>query len=124
MEEQDRDQLKAFGEFVRAQRQLAHISQRNLARSAGFSDSYLSQLERGTYMPSAKTVHSLAEAFGMPASLLFAQLGLHDDEDRTATPVEDAILADPHLSPAQREALITVYRSYVATARAESAAGA
>ncbi len=120
MDEQDRDQLKAFGEFVRAQRKLAHISQRNLALSAGFSDSYLSQLERGTYMPSARTVHALADAFGVPASVLFAQLGLHDDEDRATSGVEEAILADPHLSAAQREAMLTVYRSYVAASRTDS----
>lgn len=113
MDEQTRDQLKAFGEFVRAQRQLAQISQRNLARSAGFSDSYLSQLERGTYMPSARTVHALADAFGVPASVLFAQLGLSDDEGRADPSVEVAINADPRLSPAQREAMIRVYRSYV-----------
>lgn len=120
MDDPTRDQLKAFGEFVRAQRRLAHISQRNLARSAGFSDSYLSQLERGTYMPSARTVHALAEAFRVPASVLFAQLGLRDDDDRADSGVEEAILSDPHLSAAQRDALIAVYRSYVASSRSES----
>ena len=41
--------LAAFGEFVRAQRQLAHVSLRNLAKMSGVSDSYLSQIERGNY---------------------------------------------------------------------------
>ncbi len=115
MQEPDRDQLRAFGEFVRAQRKLAQVSQRHLARTAGFSDSYLSQLERGMYMPSAPTVRALAEAIGVPPSVLLAQLGLMDDGDRSESGVEDAILVDPRLSPSQREALIAVYRSYVAS---------
>lgn len=114
MQEPDDEQLRVFGEYVRAQRKLAQVSQRNLARSAGFSDSYLSQLERGMYMPSAPTVRALAKAIGVPPSVLFAQLGLLDDDDDAAgSGVEDAILADPKLTPAQRESLLSVYRSFV-----------
>lgn len=114
MQEPDRDQLRAFGEYVRAQRKLAQVSQRHLARSAGFSDSYLSQLERGMYMPSAKAVRALADAIGVPSSLLLAQLGLIDEEEGQPGGVEEAIRAETRLSQAQREALITVYRSYLA----------
>lgn len=115
MQDVEAEQLRVFGDYVRAQRKLAQVSQRNVARNAGFSDSYLSQLERGMYMPSAPTVHALAHAIGISPSVLFAQLGLRegdgsDDESR----VEDAILEDPQLSPAQREALLSVYRSYIA----------
>lgn len=121
MQDPDRDQLRAFGEFVRAQRKLAQVSQRHLARAAGFSDSYLSQLERGQYMPSAPMVRALAEAIGVPPSVLLAQLGLMDDAQGPGAGVEDAILVDPRLSPAQRDALITVYRSYVAESSAKNA---
>jgi transcriptional regulator with XRE-family HTH domain len=115
MQDIEAEQLRAFGEYVRAQRKLAQVSQRNVARSAGFSDSYLSQLERGMYMPSAPTVQALAHAIGLPPSVLFAQLGLlEDDERHEGSPVEEAILADPALSPAQRETLLSVYRSYIA----------
>lgn len=122
MQEPDREQLRAFGDFVRAQRNFAKLSQRNLARSAGFSDSYLSQLERGMYMPSAQAVRSLADAIGVPASVLLAQLGLIDENQPVQGGVEDAILADPRLSASQREALITVYRSYLAAAQTPSGA--
>lgn len=116
MQEPDRDQLRAFGEYVRAQRKLAQVSQRHLAHSAGFSDSYLSQLERGMYMPSAKAVRALADAIGVPASHLLAQLGLIDEEETQQGGVEDAILAETRLSAEQRQALIAVYRSYLASA--------
>jgi len=115
--EPDKDQLRAFGEFVKAQRKLAQISQRNLAKSAGFSDSYLSQLERGMYMPSPQMVRALADAIGVPASVLLAQLGLLDDDEGRPGGVEEAIHAETRLTPAQREALITVYRSYLAAAQ-------
>jgi transcriptional regulator with XRE-family HTH domain len=59
------EQLQAFGEFVRAQRRLAQVSQRNLARMSGVSDSYLSQIERGNYRPSPQVVKALATAFGL-----------------------------------------------------------
>jgi len=123
MQDIEAEQLRAFGDYVRAQRKLAQVSQRNVARTAGFSDSYLSQLERGMYMPSAPTVHALAHAIGIPPSVLFAQLGLREDDGRDegsraeGSRVEDAILADPQLSPAQREALLSVYRSYIALGR-------
>lgn len=117
MQEPDREQLRAFGEFVKAQRKLAQISQRHLAKNAGFSDSYLSQLERGMYMPSAQMVRALANGIGVPPSVLLAQLGLLDDDERGVSGVEEAIHAETRLSPAQREALITVYRSYLAAAQ-------
>lgn len=118
MQDVEAEQLKAFGEYVRAQRKLAQVSQRNVALNAGFSDSYLSQLERGMYMPSAPTVHALAHAIGIPPSVLFAQLGLGEEHGRDdGSRVEDAILSAPGLSPAQREALLSVHRSYIASGK-------
>jgi Helix-turn-helix domain len=58
MNDSDDETLIAFGEFVRAQRRLAQVSQRNLARMLGVSDSYLSQIERGNYRPSPQVVNS------------------------------------------------------------------
>ena len=52
----------------------------------------------------------------MPASLLLAQLGLIDEEETQQGGVEDAILAETRLSAEQRQALIAVYRSYLASA--------
>ena len=58
MQGPDEQMLAAFGEFVRAQRQLAQVSQRNLAKMSGVSDSYLSQIERGNYRPSPQVACS------------------------------------------------------------------
>ncbi|WP_137120097.1 helix-turn-helix domain-containing protein [Segeticoccus rhizosphaerae] len=106
--------LKAFGQFVKTQRQLARVSQRHLARLSGVSDSYLSQLERGRYRPSAQVVTALADAFGLAPKALYAKLGLlPEDDDATRPGVEEAIIDDPRLGQPQKEALIRVYRSYL-----------
>ena len=114
MAEQDDSVLVAFGEFVKAQRRLAQVSQRNLARMSGVSDSYLSQIERGNYRPSPQVVKALAQAFGLKPEQLYTMLGFMDDEQESSRPtVEQAIQLDPKLEPAQKDALIRVYRSFL-----------
>ena len=114
MPESDDSVLVAFGEFVKAQRRLAQVSQRNLARMSGVSDSYLSQIERGNYRPSPQVVKALAQAFGLKPEQLYTMLGFMDDEKDDGKPtVEQAIQLDPKLEPAQKDALIRVYRSFL-----------
>jgi transcriptional regulator with XRE-family HTH domain len=114
MPEQDDSVLVAFGEFVKAQRRLAQVSQRNLARMSGVSDSYLSQIERGNYRPSPQVVKALAQAFGLKPEQLYTMLGFMDDEKESSQPtVEQAIQLDPKLEAAQKDALIRVYRSFL-----------
>ena len=115
MAESDDSVLVAFGEFVKAQRRLAQVSQRNLARMSGVSDSYLSQIERGNYRPSPQVVKALAQAFGLKPEQLYTMLGFMDDENEHSQPttVEQAIQLDSKLEPAQKDALIRVYRSFL-----------
>ena len=117
MREEDDSVLVAFGEFVRAQRRLAQVSQRSLARMSGVSDSYLSQIERGNYRPSPQVVKALARAFGLKPNQLYTMLGfMEDDAEKTteSTPsVEEAIRLDPRLDAKQKDALIRVYRSFL-----------
>jgi transcriptional regulator with XRE-family HTH domain len=108
--------LVAFGEFVRAQRRLAQVSQRNLARMSGVSDSYLSQIERGNYQPSPQVVKALARAFGLDPKQFYTMLGFMDPDEadqRAAPGVEEAIRLDPRLDEAKKDALIRVYRSFL-----------
>ena len=107
------DMLVAFGEFVRAQRRLAQVSQRNLAKMAGVSDSYLSQLERGNYRPSPQVVKALAEAFGLEPRQLYMMLGFMDAGEDGPPSVEQAIRLDERLDSAQKESLLSVYRSFI-----------
>ena len=113
-------QLEAFGSFVRTQRQLAKLSLRELAELARVSNPYLSQIERGLHEPSIRVVQAIAKALDISTETLLAQVGLvgdSDSEGRVHGATEAAISADPYLTDGQREALLAVYRSYVAESR-------
>lgn len=115
------DQVDALGAFIRTQRKLANLSLRELASLTDLSNAYLSQIERGLHQPSVRVLRSLADALDLSAETLLAQAGLIDEEERDAAgeppagPARTvaAILADPGLTPEQREALLSVYRSFV-----------
>jgi transcriptional regulator with XRE-family HTH domain len=115
-----RTQLEAFGSFVRTQRQLAKLSLRELAELARVSNPYLSQIERGLHEPSIRVIQAIAKALDISTETLLAQVGMMGNgnaEGRVHGATEAAISADPYLTDGQREALLAVYRSYVAEAR-------
>jgi transcriptional regulator with XRE-family HTH domain len=106
------DQVEALGAFIRTQRKLANLSLRELASLTDLSNAYLSQIERGLHEPSVRVLRSIAQALDLSAAAVLAQAGLAD-ENATRRPTEEAIRADPVLSPEQKDALLTVYRSYL-----------
>jgi transcriptional regulator with XRE-family HTH domain len=108
-------QQQALGAFIRAQRQFANLSLRELAGLTDLSNAYLSQIERGLHQPSVRVLKAVATALNVSAETLLAQAGLLTDEDEErAGGTEAAILADPVLTEAQKEAMLSVYRSFVA----------
>jgi transcriptional regulator with XRE-family HTH domain len=108
------DQLHALGAFIRAQRQLANLSLRQMADLAHVSNPYLSQLERGLHEPSVRVLQSIARALNVSAETLLTHAGIDDDTESAHGPdTESAIRADERLSDEQKQALLTVYRSYV-----------
>jgi transcriptional regulator with XRE-family HTH domain len=110
------DQLHALGSFIRAQRQLANLSLRQMADLAHVSNPYLSQLERGLHEPSVRVLQSIARALNVSAETLLTHAGVDDaDEPAEAPDTEAAIRRDPELSDEQKQALLSVYRSYVQT---------
>ena len=105
---------------MRTQRQLAKLSLRELAELATVSNPYLSQIERGLHEPSIRVIKAIANALEISTETLLAQVGLVGDDDsegRIHGATEAAISADPYLTDGQREALLAVYRSYVAESR-------
>lgn len=118
--EQD-DPRRMLGRFIRAQRQLANLSLRQLSALTEVSNPYLSQVERGLHEPSVRVLKSIADALNVSAETLFEQAGLVSDAEPTGDEVtESAIKADPRLSEQQRRAMLSVYRSYVQTNTEES----
>jgi transcriptional regulator with XRE-family HTH domain len=108
------DPRHMLGGFIRAQRQMANLSLRQLSALTEVSNPYLSQVERGLHEPSVRVLRSIADALNLSAETLFEQAGLisrTEKADDQAT--ESAIRADGRLTESQRRALLSVYRSYV-----------
>ena len=111
-----RGQLKALGDLIRKQRQQAELTLRDLAERANVSNPYLSQLERGLHEPSVRVLKAIAGALNLSAESLLVQAGVIDASDvgrDRRVSVEDAVQADERLSPDQRAALLSVYKSFV-----------
>lgn len=99
-----------LGGYIRAQRANAQISLRQLAKLAGVSNPYLSQVERGLRKPSAEILQQIAKALRISAEALYVQAGIL--EQRESGPVVDAILGDQELSERQKQVLLEIYASF------------
>jgi transcriptional regulator with XRE-family HTH domain len=111
-------QLGALGAFIRAQRQLADLSLREMAGLTRISNAYLSQVERGLHQPSLTVLRAIADALGLTTEQLLAKAGWMQAVADNATAdqrasTEAAIRCDPRLTETQREALLGVYRSFI-----------
>ncbi|MPZ53084.1 MAG: helix-turn-helix domain-containing protein [Acidimicrobiia bacterium] len=100
------------GTFIRDQRERANLSLRRLAETAGISNPYLSQIERGIRRPSAQILKQLSRALEISAETLYTQAGLIDEGTSSPTVVE-AVDGDQKLSPRQKKVLLDLYRALV-----------
>lgn len=108
----------SVGEFIRAQREMANLSLRQLADIAKISNPYLSQIERGLHKPSADVLKNLASALKISAEQMYTQAGLLDEaaggqSGRTGPGVEETIRMDARLTADQKETLVRIYRGFV-----------
>ncbi|HUR51344.1 MAG TPA: helix-turn-helix transcriptional regulator [Mycobacteriales bacterium] len=110
--------VRHLGAFIREQREGSKISLRELAKSAGVSNPYLSQIERGLRKPSAEILQQIAKGLRISAEALYVQAGILDE--REASPVVDAVLADGTLTERQKQVLLEIHDSF----RKENAAAA
>lgn len=99
-----------IGSFIRAQREAAQVSLRQLAQLAGVSNPYLSQIERGLRNPSAEVLTQIAKALRMSSEVLYVRAGYL--EQRPHSPVRDALLADTAISERQKQVLLDIYESF------------
>jgi transcriptional regulator with XRE-family HTH domain len=118
-------QRAAIGAYIRSQRELSSLSLRELARLTQVSNAYLSQLERGLHDPSLRVLVSIAEALRIPVEDLLQRTrkspgdgpGMAGETGSAGqaanTDTEAAIRSDPNLSTAEKDALLSVYRSYL-----------
>jgi transcriptional regulator with XRE-family HTH domain len=106
-----------LGEIIRRQRELSELSMRRFASLAGISNPYLSQIERGLREPSERVLDAIAAALQVSADTLYEQAGMTVGEEPETNAVEQAVREDPRLTGRQRQALLEVYRAFVAGGR-------
>jgi transcriptional regulator with XRE-family HTH domain len=99
-----------IGEYIRTQRSNAQISLRQLAKLAGVSNPYLSQIERGLRKPSAEILQQIAKGLRISAEALYVQAGIL--EAPAGGPVVDAIHAATELTERQKQVLLDVYQTF------------
>jgi transcriptional regulator with XRE-family HTH domain len=106
-----RMKLGELGSFIREQRRGARLSLRKLSETAGISNPYLSQIERGLRKPSAEILQAIAGALRISAETLYVRAGILDEHrDRD---LESEILQDDRLSDEQKQTLRDLYRQFV-----------
>ena len=102
--------MRGLGEYIRDQRRTAQISLRQLARQAGVSNPYLSQIERGLRKPSAEILQQIAKALRISAEAMYVQAGIL--EEREGGEFTESVLRDPFLTERQRQVLLEIYTSF------------
>jgi transcriptional regulator with XRE-family HTH domain len=100
-----------IGSFIKAQREAAQVSVRQLAEKAGVSNPYLSQIERGLRKPSAEVLNQIAKALRVSAEVLYVQAGIL--EPSVSSEVRDAIITDTAITERQKQVLLDIYTSFV-----------
>ncbi|MDQ1748511.1 MAG: hypothetical protein QOD07_2774 [Frankiaceae bacterium] len=103
--------VRNLGDYIREQRNSAQISLRQLAKSAGVSNPYLSQIERGLRKPSAEILQQIAKALRISAEALYVQAGILDERYGDSD-VPSAVLGDQALTERQKQVLLEIYESF------------
>jgi transcriptional regulator with XRE-family HTH domain len=100
-----------IGSFIKAQREAAQVSIRQLAEKAGVSNPYLSQIERGLRKPSAEVLNQIAKALRVSAEVLYIRAGILEPGEGNA--VRDAVISDPAITERQKQVLLDIYSSFL-----------
>jgi transcriptional regulator with XRE-family HTH domain len=103
--------VRNLGDYIREQRSSANVSLRQLAKLAGVSNPYLSQIERGLRKPSAEILQQIAKALRISAEALYVQAGILDERYGDSD-VQAAVLSDEALTERQKQVLLEIYESF------------
>jgi len=103
--------VRNLGDYIRDQRNSANVSLRQLAKLAGVSNPYLSQIERGLRKPSAEILQQIAKALRISAEALYVQAGILDERYGDSD-VQAAVLGDGMLTERQKQVLLEIYESF------------
>ena len=103
--------VPSLGDYIREQREHAQVSLRQLAKNAGVSNPYLSQIERGLKKPSAEILQQIAKGLRISAETLYVRAGILEDRGTTSD-VVGAVLADTTIDDRQKRVLLDIYESF------------
>jgi len=103
--------VRHLGDYIREQRRDSNVSLRQLAKLAGVSNPYLSQIERGLRKPSAEILQQIAKALRISAEALYIQAGILEQREGSRI-VPDAVQADETLTERQKHVLLEIYESF------------
>jgi len=103
--------VRNLGDYIREQRNAANVSLRQLAKLAGVSNPYLSQIERGLRKPSAEILQQIAKALRISAEALYVQAGILDERYGDSD-VQAAVMGDAALTERQKQVLLEIYDSF------------
>lgn len=106
--------VRELGDFIREQRRGARLSLRTLAKLAGISNPYLSQVERGLRKPSADILQAIAKGLRISAETLYVRAGILDE--RKDLDIRSVIIGDMNLTEKQRQTLLDIYEAFRAEA--------
>ena len=118
------DRPSVLGSYIRAQRQLADLSLRQLATLSNVSNAYLSQVERGLHQPSLKVLRSIADALDISTEHMLSQAGVMSASARafsdaaggatqTTAGTVEASRADAALREDEKQAMLALYKTFV-----------
>ncbi len=107
-------QRRAMGAFIRHQRELANLSLRQMSQATKVSNAYLSQIERGMHDPTVRVLLQIGDVLDLSLEDMLHKAQDVQDAQESILTVEAAIAADTVLAQAEKQALLGVYRSYVA----------
>ena len=98
---------ETFGKLIARKREQKDLSQRELAKIVGFSNSTIARLERDDItVPSADLLRALAGALDMDYNYLLARTGQIDDEPE----IRIIQRAAKNMSQADKERMISILR--------------
>ncbi len=107
----DARHVRHLGDFIREQREGAKISVRELAKSAGVSNPYLSQIERGLRKPSADILQQIARALEISSETLYVRAGILEAREGECDLINE-IRRDRWINEEQKKTLIQIYESF------------
>jgi len=96
---------------IRQERKARHLTQQELADSAGTDTTHLSRIESGKAVSSINMVKKLADSLGLPIAALFSDVPAHKVPDHGWAGKMGALVRD--MTPKQRTKVIRVLKSIV-----------